>query len=414
MNIAALNRFKTGDFSARAFIRSGLQRYGVAAALVVIAFLIRYFLSPVLGHELPFMFFLAAILLAAWHGGLGPGVAALFVGGLLGIHFIHAPTGTLRLTDPVEGLRILHYFVTAVLGVAVIEALQRSRLKTQQAVEEARRHAAELEREIAQRKQSQAALAEAKAQLSSYADELGRRVTERTAELQDSKAALEGVLYHIAHNLRAPLRGMEGFTSILLSEHGSELSPRAAEYARRVSEAAVRMDQLLQALLEYGRLEHLQCQTRQLSLEAVIESALSRLAETVKAAHAEITVERPLPEVYASASILELVLIHLLKNAIIFVPPWTNSCVHISAERMNDTIRLSVEDNGLGIDPEYHRRIFGVFERLHPTYPGLGIGLAIVAKGMQRMQGKVGLKSLVGKGSTFWLELPAANSNVTP
>jgi signal transduction histidine kinase len=114
--------------------------------------------------------------------------------------------------------------------------------------------------------------------------------------------------------------------------------------------------------------------------------------------------------VRAHPATLIQVLANLLHNALKFVPPGVAPVVHVSAERRDDRIRLWIADNGLGIPPEYHEKIFRVFERLHgKTYAGTGVGLAIVRTGMRRMGGDVGLDSELGKGARFWIELPAAD-----
>jgi len=115
---------------------------------------------------------------------------------------------------------------------------------------------------------------------------------------------------------------------------------------------------------------------------------------------------RPTLRRYAVATLL-----HLTKNALTFVAPWNAPCVRIWSERQDEKIRLWIEDDGIGIEPEHQRRSFWVFERLSPAYPGMGIGLAITAKAIQRMGGRVGVESAPGKGSKFWLELPAAPAN---
>src|SRR4051812_13641311 len=116
--------------------RPAALRYTVATAAIVTAFLIRFFMAPILGDELPFMLFIAATLVAAWYGGLGPGVASLVLGILFGMYFITAPSGSAKLSEPVDALRIARYLVTTCLGIAVIEALHRSRRQVQIAAEQ--------------------------------------------------------------------------------------------------------------------------------------------------------------------------------------------------------------------------------------------------------------------------------------
>jgi signal transduction histidine kinase len=282
---------------------------------------------------------------------------------------------------------------------------------------------------------SELALRESEERLRRYATELEHRVAERTANLAQSIQSLEGVLYHVAHDLRAPLRGMASFTSILLEEYGPRLDERGRDYAERISNAAQRMDRLMQDLLAYGRLTHTAVPLSNVSLEGEMKAVLNRFSEQIEACGASVEVRSPLPPVKANVAVLNQVLSNLLSNALKFVQPDTRPHLRIRAEettsRMESAlaksngvpsldvrlsaldgkfVRIWIEDNGIGIPPEYHERIFRMFERLHGVgeYPGTGIGLAIVRKGVERMGGRVGLESSLGTGSRFWVELPAA------
>jgi signal transduction histidine kinase len=283
------------------------------------------------------------------------------------------------------------------------------------------------ERAAGQLQVSEVALRESEERLRRYATELEHRVAERTANLAQSIQSLEGVLYHVAHDLRAPLRSMASFTNILIEEYGPRLDERGRDYARRVSNAAQRMDRLVQDLLAFGRLAHVAVPVARVNLEAEVNLVLARFAEEIETRGAKVEVRGPLPPVKANAGILVQALSNLISNGLKFVPPETQPHLRIFAERkkppvdadekINGTapsgeefVRLWIEDNGIGIAPEYHERIFRMFERLHAvdTYPGTGIGLAIVRKGMERMGGRVGLESAGSGGSRFWLDLPAA------
>ncbi len=291
------------------------------------------------------------------------------------------------------------------------------------------------ERAATQLQLSEIALRESEERLRRYATELERRVAERTANLAQSIESLEGVLYHVAHDLRAPLRSMASFTNILLEDYGPQFDERGRDYARRVSNAAQRMDVLVQDLLAYGRLAHTAVPVSKINLEAEVNAALSNFSEEIEARGATVEVCAPLPPVKANATILNQILSNLISNGLKFVEPETRPHLRILAEettsRMESAeaksngvpsldarlsaldgkfVRLWIEDNGIGIAPEYHERIFRMFERLHAVgvYPGTGIGLAIVRKGAERMGGRVGVESVSGAGSRFWLELPAA------
>jgi signal transduction histidine kinase len=299
---------------------------------------------------------------------------------------------------------------------------------------EGRAHRA-AEQAAAQLKISELALRESEERLRRYATELEHRVAERTANLAQSIESLEGVLYHVAHDLRAPLRGMASFTTILLDECAPRLDERGRDYAQRISQAAQRMDRLVQDLLAYGRLGHTAVPVSDISLEAEVRAALDHFSEEIEARGATVDVCAPLPPVKANAAILNQILSNLLSNALKFVSPETRPRMRICAEETTSRIesavaksngvpsldarlsaldgkfvRLWIDDNGIGILPEYQERIFRMFERLHGVgdYPGTGIGLAIVRKGVERMGGRVGVESALGTGSRFWVELPAA------
>lgn len=292
------------------------------------------------------------------------------------------------------------------------------------------------ERAAGRLKLSELALRESEERLRRYATELERRVAERTANLAQSIESLEGVLYHVAHDLRAPLRSMASFTNILLEEYGPQFDERGHDYAQRVSNAAQRMDVLVQDLLAYGRLAHTAVPVSKINLEAEVNSALANFSEEIEARGAKVEVLGPLPPAKGNAAILNQILSNLISNGLKFVPPETKPHLRIFAGQTTlrggenvqgkmkevppfDTefvslegkfVRLWIADNGIGIAPEYHERIFRMFERLHATgsYPGTGIGLAIVRKGVERMGGRAGVESAPGGGSRFWVDLPAA------
>jgi signal transduction histidine kinase len=267
-----------------------------------------------------------------------------------------------------------------------------------------------------------------------YATELEHRVAERTANLAQSIQSLEGVLYHVAHDLRAPLRSMASFTTILLEDYAPNLDERGRDYAQRISHAAQRMDRLVQDLLAYGRLGHTAVPVSNISLENEVHAVLDNFSEEIEARGATVELCAPLPPLKANAAVLNQILSNLLSNALKFVsaekPPRVRICAEETTSRIESVakvngvpsldarlsaldgkfVRLWIEDNGIGIPPEYHERIFRMFERLHGagTYPGTGIGLAIVRKGVERMGGRAGVESTTGIGSRFWVELPAA------
>ncbi len=243
-------------------------------------------------------------------------------------------------------------------------------------------------------------------------DELNQRVAERTAELQRTTERLESFCYTIAHDLRAPVRQMSGFAQLVLDDCVDSLPAEAQASLERIKAAAERMDRLINDLLEYSRIAHVPVKLQTVSLSDSVQTALRQLQSQVRGKQAEITVLEPLPEVYADAVAVGRVLTNLISNALKFTEPGARPVVRIWAQTKDDSVRLWVEDQGIGIPPEYHQKIFGIFERLHSSesYPGTGVGLAVVAGAAERMKGTVGVASEQGKGSRFWIELPRPSS----
>lgn len=244
-------------------------------------------------------------------------------------------------------------------------------------------------------------------EIRAYTTELEQRVAERTADLEAINHELEAFSYSVSHDLRAPLRAMQGFAQALEEDYGTKLGSTGLDYIHRIVASARRMDTLIQDLLAYSQLSRTEMQLKPVSLAAAVKEALAQLSGEVKQSEAQITVDSSLPEVMGHAPTLTQVISNLLGNAIKFVPVGTRPNIRVWSEERGERVRLWVDDNGIGISPEHQERIFRVFERLHgvETYPGTGIGLAIVRKGAERMGGTAGMESTHGQGSRFWVEL---------
>ncbi len=254
-----------------------------------------------------------------------------------------------------------------------------------------------------------------RSQLQGYASELEQRVAERTVKLEEINHELESFTYSVSHDLRAPLRTIQGFAQALLEDYGDSLDELGQEYARYLVEGAMQMDTLITDLLAYSRLSRTEIQLQPIALDAVVQEALHQLSTQLQERQAMVSIESPLPEVMGHRSILVQVITNLLSNALKFVEPDIQPQVRVWAQKEQDWIRLWVMDNGIGIAPEHQERIFRIFERLHgvESYPGTGIGLAIVRKGVERMGGRMGVESQPGTGSRFWLALPPVASQST-
>jgi signal transduction histidine kinase len=236
------------------------------------------------------------------------------------------------------------------------------------------------------------------------------QVEERTAQLTQVNQELDAFAYTISHDLRAPLRAMHGYADALMEDYGQLLPEEGHRFADRIISAARRMEDLIKDILSYSRLAREEVSVRPVALESIIDRVIADAEPLIRDTRATVAVERPLPDVMAHPPTLTQAATNLLSNAIKFVPTGLAPRVNIRAEERDGRVRLWVEDNGIGIDPAHQERVFQPFQRLHgvETYPGTGIGLAIVRRSVERMGGHSGVISGPEEGSRFWIELRAA------
>ncbi len=240
--------------------------------------------------------------------------------------------------------------------------------------------------------------------------QLEQRVAERTAELQRSNEELQQFAYVVSHDLQEPLRVVASYVQQLAERYQDKLEAEANELISYALDGAKRMQQLIVDLLAYSRIETTGQEFAPTDCEGVLQRVLGDLRVAIEESGAEVTHD-PLPQVMADNVQLGQGLQNLLGNAIKFrsqEPPR----IHVSARQEGQQWVFSVRDNGIGINPRYAERIFGIFERLHPRteYPGTGIGLAICKKIVERHGGQIWVESEPGKGAAFFFTLPIKGS----
>ncbi len=301
-------------------------------------------------------------------------------------------------------------FVTAPIWVAA-HALHRIGLERDQAHRDLEQR---VQQRTAELTRANAALRASEGRLAGQAAELERLVAERTAKLRETVGDLEAFSYSVAHDMRAPLRGMHGFARILLEDHAGGLGSEARGYIERIISSARRMDLLIQDALSYTQVLRGNASLAPVNLDRIVRDLVATYPEW-QPPKAEIQIQGVLPAAVAHEGFLGQCVSNLIGNAVKFVAPGVKPRVRIWAESSNSAVRLCFQDNGIGIPPKDHDRVFQMFERINPAaqYEGTGIGLAIVQKAMNLMGGRVDFESEPGKGSTFWIELSTiCRSNV--
>lgn len=267
--------------------------------------------------------------------------------------------------------------------------------------------------ETAENRRLEAQRTQARAELQRMNAELEARVVDRTAKLREANQQLEAFAYSVAHDLKAPLRGIDGYSKLLLEDYRADLPEEAQRFLDNIRLAAGRMNQLIEDLLAYSRLERRELSSGRVALSNLVMSALAELAPARNETLPQMRVELNDLAVRADPEALLQAIRNLIDNAIKFSRDTERPAIAIRAEAKAeggaDWVLFSVADNGCGFDEKYQDRIFEIFQRLHRSedYPGTGIGLAIVRKVVERMGGRAWAHSRPGVGATFYLELPS-------
>ena len=237
---------------------------------------------------------------------------------------------------------------------------------------------------------------------------LEQRVAERTAELEAKNRELETFTYSVSHDLKAPLRGIDGYSRLLQQEQAGRLDPEGRSNLARISGAVSQMYQLIDDLLAYSRLEQKAVTRGPVNLTNLVNAIVDERAVELQQRGIRVSVDIACGQATADVDGLTQAIRNLLDNALKFTYSIPDPHIEIRGAEFGDHCTLSIRDNGIGFDMQHHDRIFGIFQRLHRSeeFPGTGIGLAIVQKAMRRMNGNVWAESAAGQGACFHLEIP--------
>jgi len=244
-------------------------------------------------------------------------------------------------------------------------------------------------------------------QLQGLNHELEARVHERTRELEASNADLEAFSYSVSHDLRAPLRAVDGFCDMFIADFGQTVPREGIELLEKARGGAARMNQLIEDLLRFARYSRQSLTLGRISMTELAGRVAAGLEASLRGRHVELRIES-LPECEGDATLLEQVLINLLSNAIKFTSGCATAEIVVGSQPADTERIYFVRDNGVGFDMKYASRLFGVFQRLHPQtqFEGTGVGLSIVHRIMTRHGGRVWAQSTPGQGATFYFSIP--------
>jgi PAS domain S-box-containing protein len=265
--------------------------------------------------------------------------------------------------------------------------------------------------DITERKNDELALAEVRAHLSRANEDLEKQVRERTVKLVQANAELEAFCYSLSHDMRSPLRAIVSFTELAIEDSTPQLTVVSRKFLQQVITAARRLDRLIQDVLAFSRISSMKVELRSVDPQELLRQILNERPE-FQAPAADVQIEGQIPRVLGHEASLTQCFTNLLSNAVKFALPGVTPRVRISGEKVGDKVRIWIEDNGIGIESSAHAMIFELFERGRKAkaYEGVGAGLAIVSRAVERMRGRVGVESEAGRGSRFWLELSATKA----
>ncbi|SDW39786.1 PAS domain S-box-containing protein [Lutibacter oricola] len=243
--------------------------------------------------------------------------------------------------------------------------------------------------------------------------ELEQKVKDRTAQLETTNKELETFTYSVSHDLKAPLRGIDGYSKLLQDLYQNTIDEEGKYFLSNIRSSALKMNELINDLLDYSRLERAQMRIEKINIKDFINALTSVYKMELDKENFQLQINIDNIELEVDSKGLSIALRNLIENAIKFTKGTPDPKIIISLKEKPKFWQISIEDNGIGFDMKYKERIFEIFQRLHRAedYSGTGIGLAMVKKAMHRMNGNAFVKSTQNIGSTFYLNIPKRKNN---
>ncbi len=262
-------------------------------------------------------------------------------------------------------------------------------------------------RDISKYKEDERKLFESEEEISKLNADLEKRVQERTRQLVAANKELEAFAYSVSHDLRAPLRAIEGFSKFLIDDFGSDLPEQGRRLVSQIRENTLKMDQLITDILALSRVSRSEHRSSHIDMKKMALSMLNEIVPAETLDSIKISVGE-LPDIVADPTYMKQVWTNLISNAIKFTSTIERPEITFGGEQGREYNTYYITDNGVGFNPEYKQKLFTVFQRLHKSdeFEGTGVGLAIVQRIIHRHGGEVWAEGEEGKGATFYFSLP--------
>lgn len=244
------------------------------------------------------------------------------------------------------------------------------------------------------------------AELAEAFNEMTQRLRKRMEEIRQKNEELENFAHTVSHDLKAPLISIQGFSSMLQKKKESGLDEKGRFYLERIQKNVERMDQLIHDLLRLSRIGRVKAVVEPVETKDVIEGIMGEIANLIKEKKVQMIIPDDLPVVYSNKTNVYQIFSNLINNAVKFIGDESDPKIELNCKKTGDYYEFGVKDNGVGIDKQFHQRIFGMFQRLDDSTEGTGVGLAIVKRLVELEGGVVRLESEVGKGTTFYVTIP--------